>query len=133
MGRGAVVACLRAQGAEVHAHVRPDSPQPDRWRMRARGRVEAALKTCGLPFTVARPSFITGPDHDESRPLERVGAVITDAMHTRPLRRETPARPLPTDNTTLAATLVRLAADPHAANRTSESEDLRDRPSATAP
>ncbi len=227
----AVVACLRAQGAEVHAHVRPDSPQLDRWRtqfsalgaivettpwqpdelrealgrcaanqvyallgttkararaaqragaapadyaqvdvgltcmliaaavaagkrprlvylsaagvrgdsgnayMRARGQVEAVLQTCGLPFTVARPSFITGPDRDESRPLERVGAMVTDTMlgtlglfGAKRLR----DRYRSTDNTTLAAALVRLAADPHAADRTIESEDLREPPAATA-
>lgn len=222
----AVVACLRAQGAEVHAHVRPDSPQLDRWRtqfsalgavvettpwqpeplrealrrcaanqvflllgttrararaaeragaapadyaqvdvgltcmlidaavaagkrprlvylsaagvrgdsgnayMRARGQVEAALRASGLPFTVARPSFITGPDRDESRPLERVGAAVSDVMlatlaflGASRLR----DRYRSTDNTTLAAALVRLAADPEAADQVCESEDLRDR------
>jgi len=40
----------------------------------ARWRAESLLRASGLPFTIARPSFITGPGRDESRPLERVGA-----------------------------------------------------------
>jgi uncharacterized protein YbjT (DUF2867 family) len=45
----------------------------------ARWRAESVLRASGLPFTIARPSFITGPDRDESRPLERVSAVIANA------------------------------------------------------
>jgi uncharacterized protein YbjT (DUF2867 family) len=40
----------------------------------ARWRAESLLRASGLPYTIARPSFITGPGRDESRPLERVGA-----------------------------------------------------------
>jgi uncharacterized protein YbjT (DUF2867 family) len=40
----------------------------------ARWRAESLLQASGLPYTIARPSFITGPGRDESRPLERVGA-----------------------------------------------------------
>ena len=35
---------------------------------------ESLLRASGLPYTIARPSFITGPGRDETRPLERVGA-----------------------------------------------------------
>jgi uncharacterized protein YbjT (DUF2867 family) len=45
----------------------------------ARWRAETMLRATGLPFTIARPSFVTGPDRDESRPLERVGATVVDA------------------------------------------------------
>ena len=38
----------------------------------ARWRAESLLRASGLPYTIARPSFITGPGRDESRPLERV-------------------------------------------------------------
>lgn len=41
----------------------------------ARWRAESLLRASGLPYTIARPSFVTGPGRDESRPLERVGAV----------------------------------------------------------
>ena len=44
----------------------------------ARWRAESMLRASGLPFTIARPSFITGPDRDESRPLERAGASVVD-------------------------------------------------------
>ncbi len=98
--------------------------------MQARARVEAALRTSGLPFTIARPSFITGPDRDESRPLERIGAVVSDAVLAgiglvggRRLR----DRYRSTTNAALATALIDLAADPEAAGRTVESEDLRPR------
>jgi nucleoside-diphosphate-sugar epimerase len=99
--------------------------------MRARGRVEAAVRSSGLPFTIARPSFITGGDRDESRPMERVGAAVTDATlglvgllggsRVRDRYRST-------TNTALAAALVRSAADPRALDRVLDSEELRDRP-----
>ena len=44
----------------------------------ARFRAESLLRASGLPYTIARPSFITGPGRDESRPLERVGAAAGD-------------------------------------------------------
>ena len=40
---------------------------------------QSALRDSGLPYTIARPSFITGPDRDESRPAERIAAVIANA------------------------------------------------------
>ena len=44
----------------------------------ARWRAESLLRASGLPCTIARPSFITGPGRDESRPLERIGAAAGD-------------------------------------------------------
>jgi uncharacterized protein YbjT (DUF2867 family) len=44
-----------------------------------RGRIEAELRASGLPWVSARPSFITGPDREESRPAERIGAAVVDA------------------------------------------------------
>ena len=46
----------------------------------ARWRAESELRASGLPHTIARPSFITGPDRDESRPAERIAAAIADAL-----------------------------------------------------
>jgi nucleoside-diphosphate-sugar epimerase len=46
----------------------------------ARWRAESLLHASGLPYVVARPSFITGPGRDESRPLERVGAAVVNAL-----------------------------------------------------
>ena len=48
--------------------------------LRVRATVEAALVSGPNPFTVVRPSFITGSDRDESRPGERIGAVVGDAV-----------------------------------------------------
>lgn len=44
----------------------------------ARAKVERDLRESTLAWTVARPSFITGTDRDESRPAERLAAVATD-------------------------------------------------------
>lgn len=46
--------------------------------LRARHLAETDLRKSGLPWTIARPSFITGPDREESRPGERVAAAIAD-------------------------------------------------------
>jgi nucleoside-diphosphate-sugar epimerase len=48
--------------------------------LRARGLVETALGESGLEHVVARPSFVTGPDREESRPAERGAAMIADAL-----------------------------------------------------
>ena len=48
--------------------------------LRVRAAVEAALLSGPNPFTVVRPSFVTGPDRSESRPAERIGAVMGDAV-----------------------------------------------------
>ncbi|MDZ7631876.1 MAG: NAD-dependent epimerase/dehydratase family protein [Gemmatimonadaceae bacterium] len=48
--------------------------------LRVRATVEAALVSGPNPFTVVRPSFITGPDREEARPVERVGAMAGDAL-----------------------------------------------------
>jgi hypothetical protein len=83
----------------------------------------ASMRARGLP--IARPSFITGPDRDESRPLERVSAAVNDVMLatlSSPGASRLRDRYRSTDNTILAAALVRLAPD-----HVCESEDLRDR------
>jgi nucleoside-diphosphate-sugar epimerase len=94
----------------------------------ARWDAEEAVRDSGLPHVIARPSFITGPDRDDSRPGERVAAGLTDALSwtagivgLRKLQRYKS-----TDPETLAAALVRLAYDPDAPGRTVESEELRE-------
>jgi nucleoside-diphosphate-sugar epimerase len=106
-------------------------PEDGNAYMRARGRVELAVRNSGLPYTIARPSFISGAGRDESRPLERIGAAVTDAtlglvglLGGSRMR----DRYRSTSNTALAAALVRLAADSHAENKVIDSEGLRDRP-----
>lgn len=94
----------------------------------ARWRAEEHLRASGLPWTIARPSFITGPDRDERRPLERLGASVSDKMLA--LAGSLGARRLrdryrSTDNTTLARGLVRVALDPSQQGRLVYSEELR--------
>ena len=48
--------------------------------LRVRATVEAALVSGPNPFTVVRPSFITGNDRGERRPGERAGALVGDAL-----------------------------------------------------
>ncbi len=54
-----------------------DKPRNNRYLL-ARAEVERALDHGVLPWIAARPSFITGPDRDEDRLGERVGAVLGD-------------------------------------------------------
>lgn len=45
-----------------------------------RGRLERELRESELPYLIARPAFVTGNDRDERRPMERAGAVVSDAL-----------------------------------------------------
>lgn len=94
----------------------------------ARWRVEQAIRASGLSHVIARPSFITGPDRDETRVGERVGAAMSDAalsvvgaLGGRRLR----DRYRSTTNVVLARALVRLALDRDAGDGVFESEQLR--------
>lgn len=94
----------------------------------ARWKLEQELRGSGLPYTIARPSFITGPDRDENRLLERVSATVVDALLAgaaafgmKGLR----DRYGSTNATVLARSLVRLAFDPAATNRVMPAEALR--------
>jgi uncharacterized protein YbjT (DUF2867 family) len=94
----------------------------------ARGRVERELRAGRLPYTVARPSFITGPDRDEFRLGERLAARVVDGALSVAGRfglRRLRDRYRSTTNVVLAAALVRLALDPAMARRVVESEGLR--------
>ncbi len=96
--------------------------------MHARWHVERDLEASSLPYVSARPSFITGANRDEDRPGERVGAAVANgalsmlgAIGMKRLR----DRYRSTDNTTLAAGLVRLARDVSRSRYVAESEELR--------
>ncbi len=95
--------------------------------LKARAQVETALRASGVPFTIARPSFISGSLRDEGRPLERAGAVVADgimaavgALGARRLR----AKYRPTTASALAQELVRAAFDPDAEGKILEGQDL---------
>jgi uncharacterized protein YbjT (DUF2867 family) len=94
----------------------------------ARARAERELRQSGVPYTIARPSFITGPDRDEDRPLERIGSAVADAglgvlgaLGARRLRE----RYRSTNAATLGASLVRHAFTKESENTILESESLR--------
>lgn len=96
--------------------------------LRARSRVERALREGSLPYTIARPSFITGPDRDEFRLGERVGATVADGLLTIAAwfgGKRIRDRYRSTTNAALARALVAVALDPASAGRTIESESLR--------
>jgi len=99
--------------------------------LQTRHRVETELRTSGLPFTIARPSFITGPDREESRPMERLGAVVSDGLLGFASvfgGRKLQARYRSTTADILGNALVRLASDPALAGQVVESEGLREPP-----
>lgn len=107
------------------AGVNPKSRSP---YYRARVKLEEELQASGLPYLIARPSFISGPGRDEARPGERIGSALIDgalALAGALGAKRFQARYASTTNTVLAQALVRLALDPAAANRVFESEALR--------
>ncbi|MCB9778940.1 MAG: NAD(P)H-binding protein [Alphaproteobacteria bacterium] len=96
--------------------------------LRARHQVEQALRDAAVPWTIARPSIITGPDRPEDRPAEHLGAVVADAglslLGALGARRARDRFASITADT-LAAGLIRAALDPAAAGAVLDSADLR--------
>ncbi len=96
--------------------------------MRVRWRLETKLRESGLPFVIARPSFITGPDREESRPMERLGAGLGDgalALVGALGARKTAARYRSMTGAQLARGLVRLAYDDATESGVYEGDALR--------
>ncbi len=92
----------------------------------ARARCEEKLVASGLPYRIARPSFIVGDRPGEPRTSERIGVPLADAalslagaLGAKRLR----ARYRSTTGELLAAALLRLAA--REGDRVYESEELR--------
>lgn len=48
--------------------------------LRARHTVETVVQAGPVPFTIARPSFISGEDRPDTRPGERLGATVADGV-----------------------------------------------------
>lgn len=93
----------------------------------ARARVEARVREAKVPWTIVRPSFITGADRPEPRPAERAAAAVSDgllalagALGGRKMR----DRYRSIDGTHLGRAMAQLALDPAAAHRVVEAEDL---------
>jgi uncharacterized protein YbjT (DUF2867 family) len=96
--------------------------------LQVRARLERELRQSGLPFTIARPSFITGDDRDEARPIERAAAGVGDALlgaaalfGGKRLR----DRYASIDPKTLGESLVRFGIEPAGENRVLEADALR--------
>ncbi|MCB9475853.1 MAG: NAD(P)H-binding protein [Deltaproteobacteria bacterium] len=95
---------------------------------KVRWRFETELRHSGLPFVVARPSFIVGEGRDTPRPMEHLGATLIDGATVviGLLGAKTWSRRLRSmDNVELAEGLVRYALDQSAVNVVIESEGLR--------
>jgi len=103
------------------------SPSSRSAYLRARARAEEAVREAGVPWAIARPSFISGPGRDDTRPGERMAAGVSDAalavvglLGGRKLR----DRYRSTTPDRLAGALVHLALDVDA-QRVFEAGDLR--------
>ena len=85
---------LLLQAAVSYAAQRPDQDPPkylflssmgvsdgsaNRY-IKARADVEKQVRQSPIPWLIARPSFISGPDRPESRPMERFGSLFGDAV-----------------------------------------------------
>ena len=94
-----------------------------------RWRFESELRESGLPYVIARPSFITGSDREDFRFGERVGAAVTDSVLTvagllgaKKLR----ARFRSMSGRQLACALVRAALDERYTNSILDAGRLRE-------
>lgn len=97
--------------------------------LRTRWRTEEAVRASGLPFTIARPSLITGPDREELRPAEWLGARLLGwPLSALGLVRGANfvARYRPLDAAELARGLVRAAFNYTTIDRVLETGELRD-------
>ncbi len=54
-----------------------DSSSPSPYLV-ARGKIEDHLKAGDIPYTIAQPCFITGPDREEDRKMERISSRVAD-------------------------------------------------------
>ena len=97
--------------------------------LKVRARLERELRQSGLPFVIARPSFITGEsERDQPRAMERLGASVADALlgaaalvGAKSLRDKYAS----IDPRELAEGLVRAALDPAVVDEVLETDALR--------
>ncbi len=93
-----------------------------------RTRAEEAVLASGLPYTIARPPIITGPDREESRPMERLAGVVVSACARAGglvLGAAFRDRWRPTDASELAHALVQAALAHTTIDRVLLAEELR--------
>ena len=127
-----VRACVEAAATPpprfVYLSAAGTGPKAPSAYMQARWKAENYIVHSELPYTIARPSFITGKNRDENRPGEYYSAKAADAglalaslVGFVGLRK----RYRSTDDETLASALVAWALLPEGENRILEGDDLR--------
>ncbi len=125
------LACVTAECSPKFVYVSAIGvkPNPSNAYMRARWKVENYLTHSPLEWVFARPSFITGDNRRESRPMERVGAAVGDAVlgalgaiGLSDVRDKYQSL----TNTELATALVKLALDDDVVNEIAEADRLRE-------
>jgi uncharacterized protein YbjT (DUF2867 family) len=96
--------------------------------LHVRGVVERELRESGLPWLAVRPSFITGGDREERRPLERMTAAAIDLLLV-PLAllgaRRLQARYASLRGAELADGLLRVTLDERRVGRVVTADELR--------
>jgi uncharacterized protein YbjT (DUF2867 family) len=96
--------------------------------LQVRARIEDKLRQGPLPYVIARPSFITGPDREEKRLAERLAAWAGDralALAGALGQHQVAERYSSLTATELGKALVSLALDPAARGTVQEADALR--------
>jgi len=104
-----------------------DAPKRNAY-LDARYRIEQQIHQGPLPYIIFRPAFITGPNRDEFRLIERAGAVVSDALFTglAGLGVKSPKTKWGSiNNTNLAKAMLKAALDPGALNTTISSHQIQ--------
>lgn len=94
--------------------------------LQARAQVESALKRSGVPYTVARPSFIVG-ERADARPAEKLVPLANGLLNVLGAlgAKKTRDRYRSITGEELARVLVRVSTDAASRNRILESEDIQ--------
>lgn len=95
----------------------------------ARGRTEERLTSSGLPYTIARPSFITGPGRDRFRKSEWAAARAADLLLGTARRLGAEGlwnRYRSIDNVALARGLLAAAFDPACGGKVLSAAEIQD-------
>lgn len=127
-----VRACVRAsiEPRFVYISAVGVGPNAKSAYMQARWKAERCVVDSELPHTVVRPSFISGPGRSDSRPAERIGAVLGDALLSAIGAvgfKKARDRYKSMTNTELAEHLVELALSSDGENVVLDAADLRNR------
>ena len=74
-------ACIEADADPVFVYLSAQGAGPDANTAYYEARWKAEREVCRgeLDYVIARPGFISGPDRDESRPMERIGSKLASA------------------------------------------------------